>query len=70
VLRVVTITRANLPVLTSVWWLPVLALTTDVVDGRMARANGTASRFGAAGAGWWTFLARGYYDLPRLCRRR
>jgi hypothetical protein len=40
-----TLVRANLPSLTGTRWLPLLALVSDVVDGRLARALGTTSPF-------------------------
>lgn len=56
----VTLTRANLPACARTRWLPLLALTTDIADGRAARALGTESPFGAAAdaiadAAFWTW---------------
>jgi phosphatidylglycerophosphate synthase len=58
----ITLTRANLPTLAGGWWLPVLALGSDVADGRLARGLGTASPFGAsadalADAAFWAWYA-------------
>lgn len=58
----VTLTRANLPASTGTPWLPLLALVSDVADGRMARALGTETAFGAAAdsladAAFWTWYA-------------
>jgi phosphatidylglycerophosphate synthase len=46
--NVITLTRANLPTLTSAWGSPVVALVSDLIDGRLARRLGTPSPFGAA----------------------
>jgi hypothetical protein len=59
----ITLTRANLPALARGWWLPILALGSDVADGRLARGLGTASPFGAsadalADAAFWAWYAR------------
>lgn len=58
----VTLTRANLPTLATGEWLPVLALGSDVADGRLARGLSTASPFGAsadalADAAFWAWFA-------------
>lgn len=58
----VTLTRANLPTLTAGWASPVVALASDVVDGRLARRLGTTSPFGAAAdsladAAFWSWYA-------------
>lgn len=58
----ITLTRANLPVLARGWWLPVLALGSDVADGRLARGSGAVSPFGAsadalADAAFWVWYA-------------
>jgi phosphatidylserine synthase len=58
----VTLTRANLPTIADGWWLPILALGSDVADGRLARGLGTASPFGAsadalADAAFWAWYA-------------
>lgn len=60
--NVITLTRANLPVLAGEWWLPALALGSDLADGRLARELGTVSPFGAsadalADAAFWTWYA-------------
>ncbi len=57
-----TLTRANLPALTDSLWLPVLAVATDIVDGRLARRLGTESAFGASAdalidTALWTWYA-------------
>lgn len=44
----VTLTRANLPTVTDHRWTAVLAIGTDLADGRLARKTGTDSPFGAA----------------------
>lgn len=46
----ITLTRANLPVLEHRLggWLPVLALASDFLDGRLARASCSESAFGAS----------------------
>lgn len=44
----VTLTRANLPALTTGWASPLIALASDLADGRLARRLDTVSRFGAA----------------------
>lgn len=59
----ITLTRANLPTFTHGWWMPILALGSDVADGRLARGLGTASPFGAsadalADAAFWAWYAR------------
>jgi hypothetical protein len=59
----ITLTRANLPTLADGWWLPMLALGSDVADGRLARGLGTTSPFGAAAdaladAAFWAWYAR------------
>nr|CEL17497.1 hypothetical protein [Kibdelosporangium sp. MJ126-NF4] len=46
--NVITLTRANLPTLTTGWAAPVVALASDRADGRLARKLGTQSPFGAA----------------------
>jgi hypothetical protein len=58
----ITLTRANLPTLTGGWWSPVLALGSDLADGRLARTLSTTSPFGAsadavADAAFWTWYA-------------
>jgi hypothetical protein len=58
----ITLTRANLPTLAGRWWVPVLALGSDVADGRLARGLGTSSPFGAsadalADAAFWVWFA-------------
>jgi phosphatidylglycerophosphate synthase len=60
--NVITIIRGNLPMLSSAWWSPVLALTSELADGRVARATGTESPFGAsadslADAAFWAWFA-------------
>lgn len=59
---VVTLTRANLPTLTDGWAVPVVALASDLADGRLARGRGTTSPFGAAAdslvdAAFWAWFA-------------
>lgn len=58
----ITLARANLPTLTDAWWLPLLAVGTDLVDGRVARRLATDCPFGAAAdaladATFWTWYA-------------
>lgn len=58
----VTLTRANLPTFAGGWWLPVVALGSDVADGRLARGLGTAGPFGTsadalADAAFWAWFA-------------
>ncbi|MBB2504011.1 CDP-alcohol phosphatidyltransferase family protein [Amycolatopsis echigonensis] len=63
--NVITLLRANLPVLGGpVRWLGVVALASDLLDGRLARRTGTQTAFGGyadslADAVFWTwFVAR------------
>lgn len=70
--NVLTLTRANLPTLTDAWWAPVVALASDVADGRLARKLDTASPFGAAAdsladAAFWTWFA--HRHEPNRCVR-
>lgn len=46
--NMLTLARANLPAVHHVLghWVPTLALTSDFLDGRLARASGTESGFG------------------------
>lgn len=59
----VTLLRANLPALGgSARWLPVLALATDLLDGRLARRLGVQTAFGTyadslADAAFWLWFA-------------
>ncbi|MGH3949944.1 MAG: CDP-alcohol phosphatidyltransferase family protein [Pseudonocardiaceae bacterium] len=61
---VLTLVRANLPALAGTRvdpWLPAVALSTDLLDGRLARASGTHSPFGRyadylADAAFWTWF--------------
>jgi phosphatidylglycerophosphate synthase len=60
--NVITVTRANLPTLTSAWGAPVVALVSDLADGRLARRLGTPTPFGAAAdsladAAFWAWFA-------------
>ncbi|MFI5593914.1 CDP-alcohol phosphatidyltransferase family protein [Amycolatopsis sp. NPDC051758] len=69
---VVTLTRANVPALTTGWAAPVVVLAGDVADGRLARGLGTASPFGAAAdsladAAFWTWFAL-YHEPSRRVR--
>ncbi|GAB3383572.1 hypothetical protein GCM10027360_66710 [Amycolatopsis echigonensis] len=59
---IVTLTRANLPAISDGWAVPLVALASDLADGRLARGLGTASRFGAAAdsladAAFWAWYA-------------
>jgi phosphatidylglycerophosphate synthase len=59
---VITLTRANLPTLTTGWAAPVGALVSDLADGRLARGLGSTSPFGAAAdsladAAFWAWFA-------------
>lgn len=67
----VTLTRANLPTVTDTRWLPVLALATDLADGRLARARRTVTPFGRtadslADAAFWTWFAFRHEPSRRL----
>jgi hypothetical protein len=69
----VTLVRANLPAIGGGIgrWLPVLALTSDVADGRLARRNGTVTSFGAqadslADAAFWTWFVLRHEPSRRL----
>ncbi|WP_084144666.1 CDP-alcohol phosphatidyltransferase family protein [Amycolatopsis jejuensis] len=58
----ITLTRANLPALTTGWATPVAALASDLADGRIARRLGTQTLFGAAAdsladAAFWAWFA-------------
>lgn len=69
--NVITIIRANLPVLTSAGWSPVFALTSDLADGRIARATGTESAYGAAAdsladAAYWAWFALRHESSGRM----
>lgn len=72
-----TLTRANMPTLSDAQWLPVLALASDLVDGRLARALGTGTPFGAsadslADAAFWAWFALRHEpsrDLRAAARR-
>jgi phosphatidylglycerophosphate synthase len=60
--NVITLTRANLPALASGWAAPVIALGSDLADGRLARRLDTQSPFGAAAdsladAAFWAWFA-------------
>lgn len=60
--NVITLTRANLPTLSTGWAAPVGALASDLADGRLARRLGTQSPFGAAAdsladAAFWAWFA-------------
>lgn len=59
---VITLTRANLPALTTGWATPVAALASDLADGRIARRLGAQTPFGAtadslADATFWAWFA-------------
>ncbi len=67
----ITLTRANLPARPYRWWLPVLALASDLADGRIARELGTETSFGAsadalADAAFWTWFALRHEPDARL----
>ena len=67
----ITLTRANLPTQAHRWWLPVLALASDLADGRIARKLGTETSFGAsadalADAAFWTWFALRHEPDARL----
>lgn len=66
-----TLTRANMPTLSDAQWLPVLALASDLADGRLARALGTETPFGAsadslADAAFWACFALRYEPSRHL----
>lgn len=58
----ITLTRANLPAIGGGWWSSVLALGSDLADGRLARRLATACPFGTsadalADAAYWAWYA-------------
>lgn len=58
----VTLARANMPALSDAQWLAMLALASDLADGRLARALGTETPFGVAAdsladAAFWVWFA-------------
>lgn len=61
--NVITLFRANLPALGGpTRWLPILAVVTDLLDGRSARCLGEETAFGSsadslADAAFWTWFA-------------
>ncbi|HJP78255.1 MAG TPA: CDP-alcohol phosphatidyltransferase family protein, partial [Pseudonocardiaceae bacterium] len=66
-----TLTRANLPALVGGRWSPVMALASDLADGRLARTLGAASPFGSAAdsqadAAFWTWYALRHEPDRRL----
>lgn len=68
----ITLTRANLPTFTDCRWAAVLAVGTDLADGRLVRRLGTDSPFGAAAdsladAAFWTWYAY-RHEPTRLLR--
>ena len=71
VANVITLTRANLPTLTSAWGSPVVALASDLADGRLARKLSTQSPFGAAAdsladAAFWAWFALHHEPSRRI----
>lgn len=69
VATVVTLTRANLPTLTDGWTVPVVALASDLADGRLARGLAITSRFGAAAdsladTAFWAWFALRHEPSP------
>lgn len=70
---VITLTRANLPALTTGWVTPVAALASDLADGHIARRLGTQTPFGAAAdsladAAFWAWFALRQEPSPRMRR--
>ncbi|SDN35740.1 CDP-alcohol phosphatidyltransferase, partial [Lentzea albidocapillata subsp. violacea] len=69
--NVITLTRANLPTLTTGWAVPVVALASDLADGRLARGLGTQSPYGAAAdsladAAFWAWFALHHEPSHRI----
>lgn len=67
----ITLTRANLPTFTDHRWTAVLAVGTDLADGRLARRIGTDSPFGAAAdsladAAFWAWFAHQHEPTRHL----
>ncbi|NUR27743.1 MAG: CDP-alcohol phosphatidyltransferase family protein [Catenulispora sp.] len=67
----ITLFRANLPAVTDRRSTALLALGTDLADGRLARALGTTSPFGAAAdsladAAFWTWYAHRHEPVPAV----
>lgn len=61
----ISLIRANLPAVAACRWAALLAISSDVADGQLARALGTASPFGAAAdsladAAFWMWFAHRY----------
>ncbi len=68
-----TLVRGNLPVLGRRLgpWLGVLAIATDLADGRLARRTGTTTPFGGyadavADATFWTWFSHTYETDPTM----
>ncbi|WP_049822038.1 CDP-alcohol phosphatidyltransferase family protein [Arthrobacter sp. H41] len=72
--NIITLMRANLPALENSLgrWVPVLALISDFVDGKLARATGTETSFGQyadffADTALWTWFSM-HYESSRTVR--
>jgi phosphatidylglycerophosphate synthase len=71
VANVISLTRANLPALADGWAVPVVALGSDLADGRLARRLGTESAFGSAAdsladAAFWAWFALRHEPSARV----
>ncbi|WP_291414387.1 CDP-alcohol phosphatidyltransferase family protein [Actinophytocola sp.] len=71
VANVITLTRANLPALADGWAAPIVALASDLADGRLARRLGTESAFGSAAdsladAAYWAWFALRHEPSARV----
>ncbi|WP_442853296.1 CDP-alcohol phosphatidyltransferase family protein [Arthrobacter sp. H14] len=72
--NIITLLRANLPALENTLgrWVPVFALISDFVDGKLARATGTETSFGQyadffADTALWTWFSL-RYETSRTVR--
>lgn len=72
--NIITLLRANLPALEKSLgrWVPVLALISDFVDGKLARATATETSFGQyadffADTALWTWFSM-HYETSRTVR--